>query len=384
MPSEPKRPVEQMLEALAKARRGEFGDDPKMPNPMRARLHAEIARTGRAENEGTESRSSWLGMFWPRLAVAAAMATLLVVVPAVWWNKTHPVASSGELASRERAIALNEESKPAAAAAPEDALAKGPVAASAPAPNVNLADNNQVRIEPEKTPASEAQTLDESRRLAEMRDARASPNQVTKGFVSKDGVAQTQPGRAAAPPAGAALKTESDKMAGVNSPIPSTATGALGAKQQFSQQLAGQSFRNNVQVKQTVNLLNTFQVQQQGSEIRVVDSDGSTYTGIIEQLAQNAKSAPAKQKRSYASQLKADAGSTEPQSYFRASGYNVSLKKTVVFEGNYTEPPALPAEQSLTADRPARTEQRQDRARIVGTARVNGGTPVQVDATAER
>ncbi len=40
-----------MLEALAKARRAEFGDDPKMPNPMRARLHEEIARAGAAEDE---------------------------------------------------------------------------------------------------------------------------------------------------------------------------------------------------------------------------------------------------------------------------------------------------------------------------------------------
>ena len=44
MASEPKKPIEQMLEALAKARRAEFGDDAEMPNPMRARLHEEIVR----------------------------------------------------------------------------------------------------------------------------------------------------------------------------------------------------------------------------------------------------------------------------------------------------------------------------------------------------
>ena len=48
--------MEQMLEALAKARRAEFGDDAKMPNPMRARLHEEIARAGAAEDEKVESR----------------------------------------------------------------------------------------------------------------------------------------------------------------------------------------------------------------------------------------------------------------------------------------------------------------------------------------
>src|SRR5690242_9470277 len=101
MASEPKKPIEQMLEALAKARRAQFGDDPKMPNPMRARLHEEIARAG-AKEKG-ESRPSWITMFWPRVTVAAALATLLVLVPAIWWNQSHPVAESGGLALGDRA-----------------------------------------------------------------------------------------------------------------------------------------------------------------------------------------------------------------------------------------------------------------------------------------
>ncbi|PYL24682.1 MAG: hypothetical protein DMF44_04325, partial [Verrucomicrobia bacterium] len=102
MSSEPKKPVEQMLEALAKARRAEFGDKPKMPNPMRARLHEEIARVGATEEENVESRPSWVTMFWPRVTVAAALATLLVLVPAIWWNRSHPLAESDELAFRDR------------------------------------------------------------------------------------------------------------------------------------------------------------------------------------------------------------------------------------------------------------------------------------------
>src|SRR5262245_284664 len=98
MPSEPKKPIEQMLEALAKARRAEFGDNPQMPNPMRARLHEEIARAGEAEKENVEPRPSWVTRFWPRLTVAAALATLIVLVPAIWWNQKHPVAESSTLA----------------------------------------------------------------------------------------------------------------------------------------------------------------------------------------------------------------------------------------------------------------------------------------------
>ena len=111
--------------------------------------------------------------------------------------------------------------------------------------------------------------------------------------------------------------------------------------QQFSQQSSVQSFRNKAQVSQSANVLNTFQVQQQGDEIRVLDADGSTYTGKIEQLAKNAeldsritaRRNAAKQTRSYAAKAVPEKESAVSQSYFRATGFNVSLKKTLVFEG---------------------------------------------------
>jgi hypothetical protein len=125
MASEPKKPIEEMLEALAKARRAQFGDDAKMPNPMRARLHEEIARGAAADDEQSESRPSWITMFWPRLTVAAGLATLIVLVPAIWWNQSHQVAESDDLALRGRA-----------SGAADRAVATNP-AASARHPTVN-------------------------------------------------------------------------------------------------------------------------------------------------------------------------------------------------------------------------------------------------------
>src|SRR5204862_6139063 len=124
--------------------------------------------------------------------------------------------------------------------------------------------------------------------------------------------------------------------------------GSLGMTQQFSQESLVQSFRNNSQVSGTANVLNTFQVQQQGNEIRGLDADGSTYTGKIEQSAKSAevdsrvtaRRDAAKQTRSYAAKSVPENESAAPQSYFRATGFNVSLKKTLVFEGNYAAPPA--------------------------------------------
>ena len=350
MPSEPKKPIEQMLEALAKARRAKFGDDAKMPNPMRARLHEEIARAGAAEDEKVESRGSWLTMFWPRVTVAAALATLIVLVPAILWNRSHPLAESAGLALRDRTAGLN------SAVPGENAFAKAP-ATSATESTVNLADNSQIKIEPDKEIAA----------------------------------AKIQSAPAAAPAAGADSKAKSDTIAAAAPPVAqSSSADSLGSKQQFSQQSAVQSFRSNAQVSRAANVLNTFQVQQQGSEIRVLDADGSTYTGRIEQSAKSAeldsrmtaRRDAAKQTRSYAAKAaRENETATPPQSYFRATGYNVSLKKTLVFEGNYAEPPAQ--QPATTSNDRERAEQSRNRARIVGTVRLNGEAPVEVDAIAE-
>jgi hypothetical protein len=346
--------MEQMLEALAKARRAEFGDDAKMPNPMRARLHEEIARTEAAEDEKVESRGSWLTMFWPRVTVAAALATLIVLVPAIWWNRTHPLTESGDLALRDRTAGAADGVNPAVPG--ENTLEKVP-AASTTKPTVNLADNNHIKIEPDKAIAA----------------------------------AKIQAALAAAPAAGADSKAKLDTMAAAASSVAQpSSVGSFGTKQQFSQQSLLQSFRNNAQVSRAANVLNTFQVQQEGSEIRVLDADGSTYTGKIEQSAKSAeldsritaRRDAAKLTRSYAAKAVRENESAAPESYFRATGFNVSLKKTLVFEGNYAGAPAQQPAKATSNDR-ERAESSRDRARIVGTVRLNGEAPVEVDAIAE-
>jgi hypothetical protein len=388
MGSEPKKPIEQMLEALAKARRAQFGSDPKMPNPMRTRLHEEIARAGAAQHENTEWRPSWVTMFWPRLTVAAALATLIVLVPAIWWNQSHQVSGVGNVALRERTAAAG--SALSSAASAEDTLNKAP-AVSAPEQKINLADNNKINVESAKP--SELEASRSSTHFAEGRVATELPSQATKGGFDKeiDG-ANVQAAPAAAPAGGVRdSKSESDRMAAVAPPIaqPSSASN-LATKQQFSQQSAGQSFRNTAQVSQAANVLNTFQVQQQGSDIRVVDADGSTYTGKIEQSAKSAeldsrvtaRRDAAKQTQRYAAKSARENESTAPQSYFRATGYNMSLKKTVVFEGNYAAPSTQQSAMAGSQDS-ERSQQSSNQARIVGTVRVNGEAPVQVDAIAE-
>ncbi len=372
-----------MLEALAKARRAQFGDDPKMPNPMRARLHEEIARVGAAEEENVESRPSWVTMFWPRVTVAAALATLIVLVPAIWWNRSHPLVESGDLALRDRTAGAVDGLNPAVPA--ENTLAKAS-AASATEPTVNLADNSQIKVEPAATPASEAEALASSTHVAQGRAATELSRQVTKDEFAS---AKIQSAPAAVAADGADSKAKSDTIAAAAPPDaqPSSA-GSLGMTQQFSQQSGIQSFRNKAQVNGAANVLNTFQVQQQGNEIRVLDADGSTYTGKIEQLPKNAETDSrltmrrdaAKRTRSYAAKATPEHESDAPQ--FRVTGFNVSLQKTLVFEGNYASPPAQQPAAGIPNDK-ERAGQNRDQARIVGTVRVNGEAPVDVDAVAE-
>src|SRR5262245_34746526 len=258
MASEPNKPIEQMLEALAKARRAQFGNDPRMPNPMRARLHEEIALAGAREEEA-KLRPSWLTMFWPRVTVAAALATLLVLVPAIWWNQSHPIAGRGELALRDRAAAASDALNSALPAKDTVSYAPG---GSATESTVNLADNSQVKVEPAARPSSEAEVSKSSAHIAPARAATELPSQETQEFDKEIASAKIQAAPAVAPPAGADLKAKSDTMAAAAPPVlqPSSA-GILATTQQFSQQPAVQSFRNSAQVSRAANVLNTFQVE---------------------------------------------------------------------------------------------------------------------------
>ena len=146
-------------------------------------------------------------MFWPRIAVAAAMATLLVVAPLMWWRGGRgamQVAGRGPGEAREMTEA---------AVPPDETFAKGPAAAGAAvAPNVSLADNSRARLEPEQTPAeATAGALDETERFADA--ASEPPPAMMKGHVSKDirGVETEQATVAAAAPAAPMAKARADQ-----------------------------------------------------------------------------------------------------------------------------------------------------------------------------
>jgi len=365
MPLEPKKPIEELLEASARARRTAFGADPKMPNPMRTQLHHEISRLARKD----ESESRWraFGLSWPRLMTATALALILVSASAIWWWREHQSAGGEtmKLAMQQPMAPANE------AAAPEKVFEQGAAAPTVPA----FADGNATA----SRPAEEAKDADALTKSAGTTTAPSPTGPVTEDLMAA-GAKADQP-----LVAGRSLAAKE-----TNQSAPAAASLAQNRqttnfRQQFSKNASDQAFRSKP--KQTLNILNEFQVEQTDHEIRVVDGDGSTYSGRLEPLAKNDARSIFNQKRNYAApSSRAPAGfddkaqAANAEFYFRATGYNSSLKKRVVFEGNYIASSAAVQKKAAKAEAEERDE--QTRARITGTAKIPGESPLQIDAIA--
>lgn len=163
--------------------------------------------------------------------------------------------------------------------------------------------------------------------------------------------------------------------------------------QQFAQTPVGARSRGKLRSKKAANVLNTFRVEQDGSTIRVIDADGSTYTGTARVVSRKAtaaapaaskKIAPAVAPASKAVESAPPAPTEEvsPNEFsFRATGYNATLKKQVVFDGDYIAPTAAPPQPGQDAAA-ARSRKNQPAARVIGTAKVPGEPAVPVDAVA--
>ena len=368
MPPEPKNPIEELLEASARARRAEFGADPKMPNPMRAQLHHEIARLARSDECQSRWRAS--GISWPRLMTATALALVLVSASAIWWWREHESAGGEtmKLAMQQPVAPPNE------AAAPEKVFEQGAAAAAARSAE-SFADNNMGAVQS----ADQAKASDTLSKFAEATPTPPPLAPTTKDFIS----AGKKTDRSLSSDISLAAKEATQSAPAAASLAQNRQT--TNFRQQFSQNAANQAFRSKP--KQTLNILNEFQVEQTDHEIRVVDADGSTYSGKLEPLAQNDARSVFNQKQNYTAPAPRAAGSFDDKAqaanaefYFRATGYNSSLKKRLVFEGNYIASSVSAQKKVAKAEAEERNEQIP--ARITGTAKIRGESPLQIDAIA--
>src|SRR6266404_74774 len=360
MPLEPKKPIDELLETSAKARRAAFGTDPKMPNPMRTQLHHEISRLARKDE--CESRWRAFGISWPRLMTATALALILVSASAIWWWREHQSAG-GETMK----LAMQQPMSPAnEAAAPEKVFEQGAAVAGARS-GEGLAENKIGAVQS----ANQPKVADTLNKLAPATKDSINAGEKTAGSLPSDiSLAAKETNQSARAAASLAQNRQTTNF-----------------RQQFSKNASDQAFRSKP--KQTLNILNEFQVEQTDHEIRVVDGDGSTYSGKLEPLGQNDVRSIFNQKRNYAAPSSREPASFDDKAqapnvefYFRTTGYNSSLKKRVVFEGNYIVSSAAAQKKAAEAKAEAEERDEQTRARITGTAKIPGESPLQIDAVA--
>ncbi len=391
MESEPNKTIEEMLKASAQARRAEFGADAQMPNPMRARLHDEIARRNKEESQNvTRGFAFW----FPRFAIGAVVAAVLIGGPVFMLQqktgshiadtmsvtndslKAEPTAQSADKLTAELAgKAELDEDKIAAArtkgdvaqAETQSVSASAPAAAIAAAPAPAEKNEEDLQAQTSNGLAGSAfadatKAKQNSVGLKQFAEVTISPAPVLQGGVNAN--ANQRLSKAFVP------------------------AGALARNQNFRQQTQNVETRGarfNSQLQRAASALNNFQVEQKGTQIRIVDEDGSTYTGKIEAIAQNDSrslsnpQAQAPATRSYAAAPRSDSQAGATEFHFNASGYNDRLGKRLVFEGNYI----IPRGQE-NSNEPAKPAQKKDEApaRIVGTAKISGESPILVDAVA--
>ena len=128
------------------------------------------------------------------------------------------------------------------------------------------------------------------------------------------------------------------------------------ASQSFAQlgvSTAQNRFRNNVAPAQATRVLQSFQVQQNGDAISVVDDDGSVYDGTVQPETAAIRNEPARmetppgavalrQNRDRAGQAIENQQQAAQNYSFRVAGMNRTLKQNVVFTGNFLANNAAP------------------------------------------
>ncbi len=367
MPLEPKKPIEELLETTAKARRAQLGADPKMPNPMRAQLHHEIERV--AQGDDSRRSGNWFHILWPRLAFTTVSALILVSIGTLWWWHEHPSTNGGGAMK----LAMQEPGKEAPP--PEKVFQQGAAAATAApaAPAFSFGNSNAAASQP----ATASKDTNPLARFAETNIAPSTPSATDALSAGENNKTDRS-----------LLAAKSSAQAGAIDLNRQTQSGQMtNFRQQFSKTAASQAVRSKLQ--QTANILNDFQVEQTDHEIRLIDRDGSTYTGQLEPLAQNDTRSIYNQKRN--DNAPSPPGTSgfdqKPQTsnaeyYFRATGYNTSLKKPLEIDGNYILPVTAAEKKVSKAKAESEARDEQSAARITGVAKIDGESPVQIDAVA--
>jgi hypothetical protein len=402
------RPIEKLLRHYAKKRRADAGERLEMHPATRRLLQGEVARQYPGTRRERYWRASWFSRWKSGLAYAAcALAIVAVSVPLLLQSFRKPGPKS-ELAKAVPANKSVDQTIPAPASATpviqeadearrwddkrqvavtlteneqaKDRLSMQLEQENLPAPTRSLASETTSRTAPAVAPptlrpdsrsqpaslstmspaSAESTNLEMSRKQGEAspqlaeakvtsgRDAQAATalDSATAPVGVQPGARSPGPSPTSARTATAALPPTEDRAfrerygaPGISAPI---------VVQKFSQTLATTKLRREAaSAFDGSSILKTFQLEQVGSRLRVIDSDGSTYSGDIAPVVNGDAYGVATQSRSATVPSPGRPVSAQPvtppanavsglvQNFsFRVTGTNRTLRQPVVFSGN--------------------------------------------------
>jgi len=429
MSNQPEREIEKTLKAYADKRRAEAGAPLELHPATRKMLQGEAARV----HPPARGESGSSGGFWrslrPQTAVASVLVLIALACAVVLLMPEQSGQSPGEQAVSEISGSAQPAEPPASASVP--ALAQQPVPGKDTEAG-GTSDLTQIRRLPE--------TLDATGAVpgGQPEDTAHAPVSALKPLTSQGEVA-TVSGAAAPPPAAPSPATDTfapgssmpqgtaRPTAGIvgaasdviESPqqaarlrlqplrtrtVPAAMVGS--ATQRFHRAQDGQAGAEPTFSSGETAVLNSFQVEQSGGELRIVDADGSVYAGFVQKVeaisdfAPSAKAAipmaaVSDKEKAPAVMFGGAAGggggggtnatvgrNTVVQNfYFRVTGMNRSLNQQVLFSGRFSAPAAEARETppSVWDERGVDATLPLSQARLRGQALI-GGSQVEIIA----
>lgn len=368
MAANPEHRAEKLLREYARKRRERAPSDTGMPSPMRAQLQSEIRRTFESAAE-QPSDFRWVLALWPRFAFGAAVLGLLMV--AVFWNSgtgsskqlfqvardsSTRSAPSGPATGGTEANRLKlEDADKAAFSAPEKPLDSGRSGVLEPQRLLSEVENRGVPVQAPATPAAESPGIREkqnrfaaapapvtSEPVAETELLRAKPQADSiKVATEPTAPALRQPivANSALPTTGTVGESVSDSNLALALAISAPEEAGLSAVAElvpeattvsFTRRNTSDRYRRNFNSPPYPEILQSFEAVVQGSTLRIIDADGSVYTGTI--LTDEGMDRTAG--KTAVGAVAADQSESGPAFGFRVTGRSRSLNQPVVLTGS--------------------------------------------------
>lgn len=453
---EPERKIEKLLRAFAKKRRADAGDAFKLHPATRRLLQGEVARRAPKRSAAAESLWDWFRKRWVlRLGFALVVCVGAVLfLPALHRTKSNSnnteAMSNAKPLGAAATIAAVDNSRKLPAPDVTGTISGQQSVIVASAGNLGGLQSNNLLAYAAKNQTDRATLFADNSAQPRRDEFSTITNRSQPALALAENAPSQKPNEAPAPVVVAAALTvapppvagEPVVLAGtvnrVAAPPPGSVSGAVAATEgfasaassrelraaktapaqnatQFKSELAAnvsQSATKNSQrfvqtrTKQIPPVLDSFELQQNGDRISVVDRDGSIYNGslqpvdlVIQDDLSKAKEAADKtgvlQTAKKNLVVGGNAQSSAQNYYFRVSGANRSLKQNVVFAGNLialTNVTANAAQnfsgggggggggQSKLADANVPQQQIFSNSRITGTVTIANTNQIEINA----